>query len=138
MNTRELRISRARELRKNQTNAEKTLWSVLRKHRLEGHRFRRQHPIGRYIVDFVCLESRLVVELDGGQHQESIEYDEARAGYLKELGFSVIRFWNNQVLNEMYGVQETILLALSARLRSNALALTLFRARESKPVDEPS
>ena len=115
MTTRELKISRARELRKNQTNAEKALWSVLRMHRLGGYRFRRQHPMGNYVVDFGCLESHLVVELDGGQHLESIEYDEARTTYLAERGFTVFRFWNNQVLIEMDGVKEALLLALKSR-----------------------
>ena len=112
MNTRELKIFRARELRKSQTQAERALWSVLRNHRLGGHRFRRQHPVGHYIVDFVCLENRLVVELDGGQHLESVDYDGARTAYLENCGFSIVRFWNNQVLNEMTGVNEAILLAL--------------------------
>ena len=115
MTTRELKISRARELRKNQTNAEKALWSVLRMHRLGGYRFRRQHPMGNYVVDFVCLESHLVVELDGGQHLESIEYDAAGTTYLAERGFTVFRFWNNQVLIEMDGVKEALLLALKSR-----------------------
>ena len=115
MTTRELKISRARELRKNQTNAEKALWSVLRMHRLGGYRFRRQHPMGNYVVDFVCLESHLVVELDGGQHLESNEYDEARTTYLAERGFTVFLFWNNQVLIEMDGVKEALLLALKSR-----------------------
>ncbi len=85
----------------------------IRRRQLGGHRFRRQHPIGMYIVDFVCLESRLVVELDGGQHLESVEYDSARTAYLNGRGFSVIRFWNNQVLAEIHGVKEAILLALT-------------------------
>ena len=75
METRILKITRARELRKNQTEAELFLWSDLRAHRLGGYNFKRQHPIGLYIVDYVCLESLLVVELDGGQHAASAEYD---------------------------------------------------------------
>ena len=114
MKSRSLKITRARQLRKSSTGAEAALWQELRSRQLCGHRFKRQHPIGEFFVDFVCLESRLVVELDGGQHQESIEYDEARAGYLKELGFTVIRFWNNQVLNEMDAVKESILLAFNS------------------------
>ena len=113
METRILKITRARELRKNQTEAELFLWSDLRAHRLGGYNFKRQHPIGPYIVDFVCLEGRLVVELHGGQHLEPGEYDAARTTYLNSRGFSVIRFWNNQVLAETDGVKEAILLALS-------------------------
>ena len=108
-----LEITRARELRKNPTEAEKTLWSHLRYRQLGGYRFRRQRPIGMYIVDFVCLESRLVIELDGGQHFESVEYDAARTSDLNGRGFSVIRFRNNQVLAEIHGVKEAILLALT-------------------------
>ena len=107
------RIIRARNLRKNQTDAESALWAELRSRQLSGHRFKRQHPIGPYIVDFVCLESNLVVELDGGQHQISIEYDAERSKYLNQHGFSVLRFWNNQVLTEIEGVKEAILLALT-------------------------
>ena len=107
------RVIHARELRKNSTNAESALWAELRDRRLCEFRFKRQHPIGPYIVDFVCLESRLVVELDGGQHQVLIEYDAERTNYLNQRGFSVLRFWNNQVFAELSGVKEAILLALT-------------------------
>ena len=88
------------------------LWSQLREKQLGGNRFRRQRPIGNYIVDFVCLESRLIVELDGGQHQISSGYDTARTLELNNLGFSVIQFWNNEVVVEMQGVKEAIVRAL--------------------------
>ena len=107
------RVIRARELRKNSTDAESTLWAELRDRRLCDFRFKRQHPIGPYIVDFVCLESRLVVELDGGQHSTTSEYDDARTNYINQRGFSVIRFWNNQALAQIDGVKEAILLALT-------------------------
>jgi very-short-patch-repair endonuclease len=113
MNTWELKIFRARELRTSQTEAERVLWSSIRNHRLDGFGFRRQHPIGAYFVDFVCLGQRLVVELDGGQHLESVEHDEKRTEFLNESGFQVIRFWNNQVMAEIGGVKEAILLALT-------------------------
>ena len=109
-----LKILRARQLRRRSTDAESTLWHELRSRQLSGHRFKRQHPIGNFIVDFVCLESHLVVELDGGQHLELGDYDAARTAYLDGLGFIVIRFWNNQVLNEMDAVKESILLALNS------------------------
>ncbi len=104
--------TRARELRGTSTEAERALWSRLREKQLGGRRFRRQRPIGKYIVDFVCLDSRLIVELDGGQHQESSAYDTARTLELNNLGFSVIGFWNNEVLGEIDGVKEVILRSL--------------------------
>ena len=113
MKRRSLEIIRARELRKYATEAETALWAQLRYRKLGGHRFRRQRPIGGYIVDFVCLEGQVVVELDGGQHQESGRYDAARTVELNGLGFTVIRFWNNQVLAEIGGVKEAILLMLT-------------------------
>ena len=109
-----LAITRARELRKNPTEAEQQLWSQLRYRQLAGFRFRRQRPIGNYIVDFVCLERRLVIELDGGQHLTSIDYDVVRTTVLNAYGFRVIRFWNNQVLAEIDGVKEVILRALNS------------------------
>lgn len=99
----------ARHLRKNSTEAERKLWSRLRRKQLLGYRFRRQRPIGPYIVDFVCLEASLIVEVDGGQHAEQIAKDEARTLYLEKKGFRVIRFWNNDVLANTESVLETIL-----------------------------
>ena len=101
--------SRARELRKNPTDAERLLWTHLSYRQLGGYRFRRQHPVGGFIVDFVCLEKGLVIELDGGQHQQGAEYDSGRSERLKALGFRVIRFWNNQVFQETESVKEAIL-----------------------------
>lgn len=99
----------ARTLRKQLTDAEQLLWRRLRKRQLNGHRFRRQHPVGRYIVDFVSLESKLIVELDGSQHQEQQQYDIQRDEWLQPQGYSVLRFWNNQVMNELNHVLEAIL-----------------------------
>ncbi|MYC08490.1 MAG: endonuclease domain-containing protein, partial [Chloroflexi bacterium] len=75
---------------------------------VSGCKFRRQAPIGHYIVDFVCFENRLVIEVDGGQHQQSASYDAARTAWLEREGFRVIRFWNNQVLQETDSVREAI------------------------------
>jgi len=77
---------------------------------LEGVKFRRQHPIGKYVVDFVTLEGKLIIELDGGQHNEQLtrEYDEQRAAWLNEEGYRVIRFWDNEVLSNIEGVLEVI------------------------------
>ena len=94
----------ARKLRRNPTEAEKRLWSILRDRQL-GCRFRRQQPIDHYIVDFVCLERRLIVEVDGGQHAAD---GPARTAYLEAQGFKLIRFWNNEVLSNLDGVAEAI------------------------------
>ena len=104
---------RARSLRMTMTDAERRLWSALRARRLQGFKFRRQHPVGPYIADFVCLAHRLVIEADGGQHAESA-YDARRTAWLESRGWRVIRFWNNDVLTNPTGVQETVLSALNA------------------------
>ena len=114
METRILKISRARELRKNQTEAESSLWSKLRAHRLGGYHFRRQHPIGPYIVDFVCLEKGLIIEIDGDHHAYQAENDSVRTQSLESQGFRVLRFWNNQVIQEIDGVKAAILEVLEA------------------------
>ena len=106
---------RARELRKNLTEAEHMLWRNLRLRQLGGCKFRRQQPIGKYIVDFVCFEKRLIVEVDRGQHSENINYDSERDAWLEKQGFSVLRFWDNQVLKEMEAVEEVIVGALGDR-----------------------
>ncbi len=103
--------TRAIELRKELTPAERRLWSRIRNDQL-GVNFRRQHAIGNYIPDFVCIEKKLVIELDGGQHLEQQEYDEERTGNLNLLGYKVIRFWNNDVMKNMDGVILTLLNAL--------------------------
>ena len=99
------------------TDAERKLWFRLRRRQLDGHRFRRQVPIGGYIVDFVCLAERLVVEIDGGQHTEEANevLDALRARSLQDMGYRVLRFWNACVLSETGSVMETIFDALSLR-----------------------
>ena len=101
--------TRERELRKSSTDAEQRLWYLLRNRRLDGFKFRRQHRIGPYFVDFVCLRARLVVEADGGQHLERASYDAARTHYLRWKGFRVLRFWNHEVLGEEEVVLEAVL-----------------------------
>ncbi|MCZ6646284.1 MAG: DUF559 domain-containing protein [SAR324 cluster bacterium] len=103
----------ARTLRKNLTDAEQKLWRRLRRRQLHRHKFRRQFPMGAFVLDFVCLERKLIVELDGGQHASESKYDAARTLWLKEQGYSVLRFWNNQVFQEMEAVLEKIGVALS-------------------------
>ncbi|MBI4840274.1 MAG: endonuclease domain-containing protein [candidate division NC10 bacterium] len=105
----------ARALRSNPTDAERALWKHLRLRQLEGEKFRRQQPLGRYVVDFVCLEKRLIVELDGGQHAEQVARDTERTAWLERQGFRVLRFWNHQVLNETDAVREAIREVLSRR-----------------------
>ena len=100
----------ARELRQKQTDAERALWFRLRNKQLECVKFRRQQPVGPYIVDFVNLEEKLVIEIDGGQHneQEIRKHDEDRTSWLEERGYRVLRFWNNDVLLNIEGVLERI------------------------------
>ena len=106
--------ARARTLRKNPTEAEKVLWSHLRFWQVDGYKFRRQQPIGNYIVDFVCLEKKLIIELDGGQHAEQNDYDARRDAWLREQGFTVLRFWNNDVLQNVSSVKDAILSELES------------------------
>jgi very-short-patch-repair endonuclease len=91
------------ELRKEPTPAERKLWAIIRNDQL-GVNFRRQHAIGKYIPDFVCIEKKLIIELDGSQHLEQEAYDEERTKYLNSLGYKVIRFWNKDVMKNMDGV----------------------------------
>lgn len=102
----------AKNLRRNMTDAERKLWSRLRAGQA-GVKFRRQQPIGPYIVDFVCLDRRLIVELDGGQHADAVEKDTARTQWLESQGFTVLRFWNNDIMSNIEGVWERIMQALS-------------------------
>jgi len=104
---------RSRRLRRDSTTAELKLWNRVRSRALAGFKFVRQEPIGRYVVDFVCRERRLVIELDGGQHAES-ERDMLRDRWLAERRYRVLRFWNNDVISNIDGVLETIATALQA------------------------
>ena len=106
--------SLAKALRKRQTDAEKLLWRHLRNRNFQGIKFRRQHPVGDYIVDFISLEQNLIIELDGGQHAEPEHKhkDAKRDRYFTGRGFRVLRFWNNEVLANLNGVLEAIRLAV--------------------------
>lgn len=101
-------LQHAREMRKNPTTAERALWNVLRKKNLEGYKFRRQHPIGNYIVDFYCPMKKLAIEVDGGQHSEQEEQDAERTAFFELKGCRVIRFWNKEVLENIQGVVDRI------------------------------
>jgi len=96
----------ARNLRKNQTEQEKKVWNLLRNQQFYGFKFRRQYPIGNYIVDFVCKEKKIIIEIDGGQHniKENIYKDNERTKYLEMKGYKIIRFWNNDINNNLEGV----------------------------------
>ena len=100
---------RARDLRRDQTPAEKKLWARLRSSQLDGLKFRRQHPIGRFVVDFYCASRRLVIEVDGDSHAEQVEYDAARSEWLGGHGYRVVRFSNREVEHELDAVLEAIL-----------------------------
>jgi very-short-patch-repair endonuclease len=98
----------AKALRKRMTDAERLLWRHLRNRELGGWKFKRQYPVGSFIVDFICPEKNIVIEVDGGQHAENEELDIQRSAYLNEMGYRVLRFWNNQVLQETEAVLEAI------------------------------
>lgn len=102
-------IRRARYLRANMTDSERLLWSHLKSKKLNGWKFRRQHIIGSYIVDFACLKARLIIECDGGQHHTLQKlYDEKRDRYLRQCGYKILRFWNHDVLTNIEGVWQII------------------------------
>ena len=109
-----MNVNRARGLRLGMTDAEQALWYRLRNRQLNSCKFRRQHEIDRYVVDFICTERMLVVELDGGQHLEQQDYDDARTRYLQAKGYRVLRFWNNDVLMNIESVLEAVMEALAS------------------------
>ena len=105
------KILLAKNLRKNATIQERRLWNLLKNRQFLNLKFKRQQPIGNYIVDFVCPEAKLVIEIDGGQHNfpENVKFDEVRTRYLNELGYKVIRFWNNEIYENIDGVLSKLL-----------------------------
>ena len=116
---------RAKDLRQTQTEAEAFIWSELRGRRFSNFKFRRQVPLGNYIVDFVCLDRQVVVELDGGQHNEATHrtYDARRDAWLRSQGFEVLRFWNSDVFEEWEGLAERLWHTLRNRpSRRNSLS----------------
>jgi very-short-patch-repair endonuclease len=121
-------LNNAKTLRSYQTDAEQRLWHQLRAHRFMGLKFKRQKPIGHYIVDFICIEHQLIIEVDGGQHVDQMEYDNERTAWLKSQGFTVLRFWNPEVLQEMDSVLEQIRQAVTPP--DLARHLSLYRARK--------
>ena len=103
----------ARNLRRSQSDAERILWSRLRRSQLNGVRFRRQQPVGNYIVDFISFEKRIIIEIDGSQHIELTKNDRARTEYLVSRGYRVIRFWNTDIMQNIEGVIDEILNTLT-------------------------
>ncbi len=102
-------LNYAADLRKNQTNAENILWFNIRNRKLNNIKFKRQVPIGKYIVDFANMQKKLVIELDGSQHIDNFHYDEERTKYLNSIGYTVIRFFDNDVIKNINTVLEVIL-----------------------------
>ena len=124
----------AKALRREMTNAEMRMWYHLRAGRFEGWKFRRQVPMGPFVVDFLCERALLIVEIDGGQHAERIDADRERTMWLEQQGYRVLRFWNNDVLGNMNGVLETLSPALSqGRGSESTLSPALSQGRGSKP-----
>ncbi|MEE8621680.1 MAG: endonuclease domain-containing protein [Syntrophobacteria bacterium] len=124
--------SRVRALRRNMTDAERLLWRSLRDRQMGGWKFRRQHPIRPFIVDFVCVERKLIIEVDGGQHASKVQEDASRSGYLRNKGYRILRFWNNQVLKETEAVLDMILAALDDDTPSPRPSPPNLGERESK------
>lgn len=110
--------SHAKQLRRELTPQERRLWYLLRSRRFRLYKFRRQHPVGRYILDFACCEARLAIELDGGQHQENQEYDKQRTAWLAQKGWVVLRFWNNELWAREEAVLEKVFATLQVLLPS--------------------
>lgn len=125
-------VARARELRRNATDAEKRMWQALRQS-FPAFKWRRQVPIGPYFADFYSFAAKLVIEVDGGQHAEAAAYDARRTEFLRQQGLTVLRFWNNDVLAKTNGVMETI--SLSLREREGA---TKLRKGEGEEPSAPN
>ena len=113
------RVGIPRRLRRDQTDVERKLWFRLRDRRLDGWKFRRQVPVDRFVVDFLCTDARLIVELDGGQHVERTMEDLERTRVLERAGYLVLRFWNNDVVENIDGVLETIAATLEPQSPSS-------------------
>ena len=105
--------SRARSLRQNMTDAERKLWQILRYRQIANHKFRRQLPIGRFIVDFACLEAKLIIEADGGQHDLTSVAERERTQFLENQDYRILRFWNNEVFDNLDGIYRVIETALN-------------------------
>ena len=118
-------VAAARKLRRTSTDVERKLWHRIRDKQIDNFRFRRQRPIGKYIVDFICLDAKLVIELDGGQHTTDVAYDERRTAFLRSLGYRVLRIWNSEVIENLDGVLERLRSELLSANANPTLALPL-------------
>ena len=127
----------AKSMRRIMTEAELKLWNEVRAHRLMGMSFRRQVPIGPYIVDFACAKHRLIIEVDGSQHAEAsaVERDEARSAYLASCGWTILRFWNDDVLRDIDGVCQHIV--VSAGLGAPEMPFDAMRVAAARHPEEP-
>ena len=121
---------RPRQLRNNSTDGERMLWQYLRNRQVHGAKFRRQHALSDYIVDFVSFDAMLIVELDGGQHAEQTEYDQSRDATLDRLGFKVLRVWNNELSQNLEGVMDTIYFEVASRLKTIPTLALPLKGRE--------
>ncbi len=121
---------RARRLRRNMTDSENRMWYYLRNRRLGGYKFVREYVIGKYIADFVCREKKLILEIDGGQHMEAIEYDLRVTKYLESRGYRVLRIWNHDVFKNMQGVMDSVLNLLESVLTPTTLIPNPSPSRE--------
>jgi len=130
--------NRSRELRQSQTDVEAKLWRHLRDRRLGGYKFRRQYPFGRYVVDFVCIEQRVIVEVDGGQHINQAKYDVRRANYLNRIGFTVLRYWDDDALLRTEDVLENILMHMATIKRASPHPNPLPASGEREISSDPS
>ena len=114
------------------TEAEYRLWYHLRLRQMDGYMFRRQAPMKKYVVDFICHKARLIIEVDGGQHAVQKLYDDQRTVWLESQGYQVLRFWNNEVMENLDGVVETILANLSDQSSSTLTTSNILRLRHKK------
>lgn len=121
--------NRGREMRKSFTDVEMRLWQLLRGRNLQCFKFRRQHPLGPYIVELICLEKRLVIEVDGGQHVEQARYDAKRSADLESAGYRLLRFWDNDVLTHTEEVMQAILSALDVSPHPSPLPVHTGRGK---------
>ena len=138
--TRKPTLAKARRLRADMTEAEKRMWYLLRRGQFGGLKFRRQVPIGPYIIDFACLSERLVIELDGGQHDANAEEDARRTAWLEAQGYRVLRFWNNEVFENLDGrpaCHQSRLRGSGADALTRETALDLRRSGCINPLPNP-
>ena len=131
-------VAAARKLRRTSTDVERKLWHRIRDKQIDNFRFRRQRPIGKYIVDFICLDAKLIVELDGGQHANDVTHDERRTAFLKSLGYRVLRFCNSEVVENLDGVLERLRGELLNANANPTLALPLAGEGIDRASDDGS